>query len=128
MGFMLCITAAAIDNVSLTIGTAGQFNHIANGSPFMRIGAKVVGACQCRLGPQDFGQAQVTAQWLQHMLPRANGLGVTNAQGLARLPSPYGVWNESILRPVAAANHVAGARARDRNALLRQKGVAVARN
>src|SRR3989338_2050211 len=54
-------------------------------------------------------QKQVTSQWLQHVLPRSDSVRTPNQHQSAFLDSPDDVWNQSVFRPVAAANHITGA-------------------
>ena len=72
-------------------------------------GAKVPGLCITRTIPiQAFGQREVAAQRLQHMLPRAHRVGVTDVCRLASFKSRQDVGDQAVCRPVAAANHIAG--------------------
>src|SRR6185437_14498957 len=60
------------------------------------------------------------------MLPRPHRLGPPHFERLAGLPCAHGVRDQPILRPVAAADDVAGARAGHRHTLYGEVRVAIA--
>ena len=68
--------------------------------------------------PQRLREHEVAAQRVEHVLPRADRVGVANARRLAGERRAHDVGHEPVLAPVAAADHVAGARRRDARAVL----------
>src|ERR1035437_3454669 len=59
------------------------------------------------------------------MLPWPHGERTADLKQLPRLPGANRVGDETILRPVTAADHIAGAGARHRDALGTQEGIPV---
>ena len=53
------------------------------------------------------GKSQIAAQGLEHMLPRACGVGIADVDTLAIFNSAQDVWNEPVFSPVAATDDVA---------------------
>ena len=93
--------------------------HFAYSGVFFR--PKVPGALKSWPGPQPLGQAQVTGQRFQDVLPRSHRLGKTQPH---RIPGGKGaqtVGHQSVSRPVTASDHVARSGAGDAHPLRLQK-------
>src|SRR5579862_9238074 len=55
---------------------------------------------------QAMREKQISAQWLEDMLPGTNRIGPANHHWFSRSDAAHNIRHEAILRPVAAANHV----------------------
>ena len=76
---------------------------------------------------QGLGQAQIAVQRLQHMLPGPGRLRISHYHRQAGVEGTQGVGHQPVGRPIAAADHVAGASGADRDARLGQERRAVGR-
>src|SRR5580698_9140243 len=74
----------------------------------------------CLADKQPLSQQNVAVQRLEHMLPRAQRIRTTDAHRLAGLESTDQVGDETVLGPVAAADHVARARSGHSDTMLLQ--------
>jgi len=87
-----------------SISATGQFDDIFYGGCLMRVRAKIKGPGQLWLRPQLLRQRQITSQWLQHILPRADCLRVANQQRHTGLPGAHCIGNQAVCGPVAPFN------------------------
>ena len=77
------------------------------------------GAPRCRrIGEHRGGERQITGERLEHMLPRPHGCRIPHRHRLTGREVPHDVGDDPVGRPVAAANHVAGADGRQLNAMF----------
>ncbi len=67
---------------------------------------------------KTFGERQVAAQRFQHMLPGADGARASDDHWFAQSESRENVGDQSVSRPVAAANHVPCTHGRQGHAIL----------
>lgn len=75
---------------------------------------------------ERLGQQEIALGRFQHMLPGPRRLGVAQLEAAAPLESANRVRDQPVLGPVAAAEDVAGARRRQRDATVGEVGVAIA--
>ena len=66
---------------------------------------------------QPLGEQQVAGERFEHVLPRTHRLRVAHLHGFAGDGGAHRVRNEPVRGPVAAADHVAGARGGERRAV-----------
>src|SRR3990172_5904213 len=60
--------------------------------------------------PKTLRQKQITRKRFEHMLPRPHAVRVADGDSLALRDGPHDIGHETICRPVAAADHIAGTR------------------
>src|SRR4051812_25482740 len=72
-------------------------------------------------------QLQVSVQRLEHVLPWPDSAGAPHQTSLPLAPRAHQVWDQPVFCPIAAADYVAGASARDLHIGIRKKGLPVRR-
>src|SRR6202043_2627496 len=72
-------------------------------------GAEVPSAGKVGGIPQCLSEHEIAGERVEHVLPRANGIGVADVDGLAGERGAHDVGDAPVGGPVAAADHVAGA-------------------
>src|SRR5438128_10364503 len=70
-------------------------------------GPEVPGSRDGRRARELLREEQVTAERVQHVLPRAHGVGIAHPHGIAAGDCARGVCDQPVLAPVATADHVA---------------------
>src|ERR1700736_1442795 len=93
--------------------------------------AKIPGLAESRaVFVQALCKHQVASHRLEYVLPWTRCLGIADFENFSAGEGPEDIGYQAVLRPVAAANHIAGARRRDRNVVFRkslwiEEGIAV---
>ncbi len=75
--------AVTIDHFCLGEALPRALDHLAHGRCLMCVRADIVGSREVRIGPEPFGQDEIGVDWLQHVLPRPDGLRAADFQRLA---------------------------------------------
>src|ERR1700722_7665813 len=91
---------------------AHEFGSDAFDRPDVLIaGSEVVcGSKTRRLGEEFLRQHEVAVQRIEHVLPRTDGVGPPDQNGLIRSESADQIWNKPVLGPITSADDIAGAR------------------
>ena len=69
---------------------------------------------------QGFRQSEVTGQRFEHVLPGPHRIGIAQGHRLSRFEPADTVRNETVLRPIAAADDITRARSGERRAILKK--------
>ena len=94
-------------------GRGGVVDELAHGDHLAVVRSEVQRAGELGTAGQPFGVEEVAVQRLQHVLPRPDGAGHPQDRCLAGRPGADQVRQQSVRRPVATADDVAGPRRRD---------------
>ena len=108
------------------VGLLRPLDHGADGGGLVTLRPEIIGAGQVRRRPKSLGENHVAAQRLQNVLPGPDGVRPPDLRHFSRLPGAQDIRDQAVARPVAPADHIAGARAGHRHALLGQERLPIA--
>jgi len=89
------------------MGVYEPFGHFDDRQMAAILGAEVPGAgVFLWILPQGGAKLQITAEGFQDVLPKANGVGAADADGLMTAQCADAIGDEAVCAPVAAADDV----------------------
>src|SRR5271166_4993144 len=119
--FVRRVRIRLVHDVALAPSRGGLACQVVDGADRMLVRPEVPGTGKSlRVARQGGTELEITIERIEHVLPWPCCLGVSQDDRFARLECSNGVRNDAILRAVAAADNIAGARARGSQAVTAQ--------